>query len=134
MIQNRIVVRYADKRLQKGITLNFSPDRETFHLGPPELANADPLETIRIADLKAIFFVKDFDGNPYFEERKNFDPGKAVFGRKVKVVFQDGELLVGSTTSYRRDRPGFFVIPADPESNIERCFVVVRATKKVAFI
>lgn len=134
MILSKIVVRYADKRLQKGVTINFSPDRETFHLGPPQLANADQLKIVRIADLKAIFFVKDFGGNPYFEERKNFDPGKAVFGRKVKVVFQDGELLVGSTTSYRRDRPGFFVIPADPDSNIERCFVVVRATKEVAFI
>jgi len=134
MIQNRIVVRYADKRLQKGVTINFSPDRETFHLGPPELASAVKPKIVRIADLKAIYFVKDFGGNPYFEERKNFDPGKAVFGRKIKVVFQDGELLVGSTTSYRRDRPGFFVIPADPDSNIERCFVVVRATKEVAFI
>ena len=134
MILSKIVVRYADKRLQKGVTINFSPDRETFHLGPPQLANADQLKIVRIADLKAIFFVKDFDGNPYFEETRSFDPGKAVFGRKVKVVFQDGELLVGSTTSYRRDRPGFFVIPADPDSNIERCFVVVRATKEVAFI
>ncbi|MRR15490.1 MAG: hypothetical protein EG826_03415 [Deltaproteobacteria bacterium] len=134
MIQNKVVVRYADNRLQKGVTVNFSPDREIFHLGQPELINADNPKAVRIADLKAIFFVKDFNGNPYFEERKNFDPGKAVFGRKIKVVFQDGELLVGSTTSYRRDRPGFFVIPADPESNIERCFVVVRATKEVQFI
>lgn len=134
MIQNKVVVRYADNRLQKGATVNFSPDREIFHLGPPELTNAGNPTAVRIADLKAIFFVKDFNGNPYFEERKHFDPGKAVFGRKVKVVFQDGELLVGSTTSYRRDRPGFFIIPADPESNIERCFVVVRATKEVQFI
>jgi len=134
MIQNKIVVRYADKRLQKGITINFSPDREIFHLAPPQLASAELPKPVRIADLKAIFFVKDFSGNPYFEEMKNFDPGKAIFGRKIKVVFQDGELLVGSTTNYRTDRPGFFVIPADPKSNIERCFVVIRATKEVTFI
>jgi len=134
MIQNKIVVRYADRRLQKGVTVNFSPDREIFHLGPPQLASADPPKAVRIADLKAIFFVKDFGGNPYFEETKNFYPGKAVFGRKIKVVFLDGELLVGSTTNYRRDRPGFFITPADPESNIERCFVVARAIKEVKFI
>lgn len=134
MIQNKIVVHYADKRLQKGATMNFSPDREIFHMGPPQLANAEKLKTVRIADLKAIFFVKKFGGNPDFEERKNFMPGKAVFGRKIKVVFEDGELLIGSTTSYRPDRSGFFVIPADPKSNIERCFVVTRATKEVTFI
>jgi hypothetical protein len=50
------------------------------------------------------------------------------------VVFQDGETLVGTTQGYDPTRPGFFVIPADPASNNDRCFVVTRATKTVSFI
>lgn len=32
MIQNRIVIRYADRRLQKGITSDFSTDKEGSHV------------------------------------------------------------------------------------------------------
>ncbi|MEE9912091.1 MAG: hypothetical protein K4571_10245 [Deltaproteobacteria bacterium] len=134
MIQNKIVVRYADRRLQKGITSDFSPDKEMFHVAPLQFARGDKPLAVRVADLKAVFFVKDFGGNPDYDERKDFVPGKPVVGRKIKVLFQDGELLVGTTLGYQPGKPGFFIIPADSKSNVERCFVVARATREVKFI
>jgi hypothetical protein len=89
---------------------------------------------LRAAELKAVFFVKDFGGNSDYNDKKEFDPAKAPLGRKIKVVFKDGELMVGTTHGYQPNRPGFFIVPADNQSNIERCFVVTSATQNISFI
>ncbi|MFO7568156.1 MAG: hypothetical protein R6W75_00025 [Smithellaceae bacterium] len=134
MIQNKIVIRYADGRLLKGITNDFFPNKESFHVTPEGAAPGSKPPEIRIEDLKAVFFVKHFDGNPDYDDKKEFDSGKPVQGRKISVVFKDGELLIGTTTGYQPNRPGFFVNPADAQSNIERCFVVTKATSDVKLI
>jgi len=131
MIQNKIVIRYADKRIQKGITTDFSQGKENFHVTPVGSKPGDKPLDVRINELKAVFFVKDFDGNPDYEDRKDFEEGKSVIGRKIRVLFKDGEVIVGTTMGYQPDRSGFFVIPVDARSNIERCFVVTRATSDV---
>ncbi|PKN06436.1 MAG: hypothetical protein CVU72_04470 [Deltaproteobacteria bacterium HGW-Deltaproteobacteria-7] len=134
MSYNKIVLRYVDGRTRKGTTGNFSPDREKFHVTPAGATpESMPLE-VHTGDLKAIFFVREFEGNREYQDHKFFDAGLTVIGRKVKVVFNDGEVLVGSTTSYNPDRQGFFINPADPKSNIERCFVVKKATSKITII
>jgi hypothetical protein len=66
-------------------------------------------------------------------EAGNFDPG-SLRRRKIRVVFADGETLVGTTQGYQPGRPGFFVVPADSGSNNDRCFVVSAATKEVSFV
>ena len=130
-MQNKIVIRYVDKRIEKGITTDFAPNKENFHVTPVGFKPGDkPLE-VRIKDLKAVFFVKDFSGNPDYQDKKDFEACKSVFGRKIRVLFKDGEELVGTTMGYQPDRPGFFVVPVDAKSNIERCFVVTRATSEV---
>jgi hypothetical protein len=84
--------------------------------------------------LKAVFFVRDFAGNPMHEERKEYKEGEKPQGRKVEVMFKDGEVLVGTTLGYDPSRPGFFIFPADPKSNNVRVFVVSTAVKKVRFL
>jgi hypothetical protein len=85
-----------------------------------------------VSDLKAVFFVKSLVGNAAYHENKEF--GGPASGRKVQVSFKDGEVLVGSTQGYQPDRPGFFMVPADPQSNNDRVYVVVRAVEKVSFL
>ena len=134
MIQNKIVARYQDGRILKGYTGDFLPTKPAFHMTPIDAPrDAKPFD-VQIAELKAIFFVKDFVGNRERKEIHEFPAGKPVVGRKIRVVFQDGETLVGTTQGYDATRPGFFVMPADPNSNNDRCFVVTRATKQVSFI
>ena len=134
MVQNKIVVRYQDGRILKGQTGDFLPTKPVFHLTLADAArDAKPL-TVQVAEIKAIFFVKDFAGNRERKQVQDFPAGKPVVGRKIRVVFQDGETLVGTTQGYDPTRPGFFVIPADPASNNDRCFVVTRATQQVSFI
>jgi hypothetical protein len=134
MIQNKIVVRFQDGRILKGQTGDFLPTKPVFHLTLADASrDAKPLE-VQVAEVKAIFFVKDFAGNRERKKVQEFPAGKPVVGRKIRVVFQDGETLVGTTQGYDATRPGFFVIPADPASNNDRCYVVTRATKQVSFI
>lgn len=133
MIQNKIVVHYQDSRILKGFTRDFLPNKDLFHLIPQDAPESRPLE-VRILELKAVFFVKDFTGKPEYNDRKEFNPAKPVIGRRIRVVFKDGEIIVGTTQGYEPARPGFFIIPVDPQSNNERIFVVSAATQEVSFV
>ena len=127
MIQNRVVARFKDGRMLKGTTQDFSPAKDVFHVIPSE-GGARPVK-VNIGDLKAVFFVKSLVGNAGYHEGRQF--GHAVSGRKLQVTFVDGEVIVGSTQAYQPDRPGFFLVPADPQSNNERVYVIARAVKAV---
>jgi len=130
---NKVVVRYSDGRILKGTTNDFLPAKGEFHLAPAVSNPGEKPLPVRVMDLKALFFVKDFAGNREREESVEF-PATRVTGRKIRVVFADGEVLIGTTQGYDRSRPGFFVVPADPGSNNERVFVVTGAAQDVAFI
>jgi len=131
---NRIVAHFLDGQVLKGYTNDFLPAKDHFHLsGEGQPAGTKPRE-VRCAELKALFFVKTFEGDPQHQERTDAAGGKAAPGRRIRVVFKDGETLVGTTQGYDRSRPGFFVVPVDVESNNERCFVITAATQEVSFL
>jgi hypothetical protein len=129
----KVVVRHADGRILKGHTFDFYPNKARFHLFTSEDATGDPIE-VSVADLKAVFFVRNFAGDPGYNERKQFPEGFQLAGRRVEVTFVDGEVLVGSTTGDDPRRPGFFVVPADPRSNNLRVFAVTSAVSKVRYL
>ena len=133
-LMNNIVVRYVDGRVAKGTTNNFLPTKDRFNLLLDGSAPGTHTQEILVMDLKAVFFVNDLAGSPTHSESNQFKPGKPVFGRKIHVVFKDGESIVGTTQGYQLGRVGFFVIPADEESNNSRCFVVTAATQQVSLL
>ncbi len=130
----KVIVRYADGRRLKGYTQDFFPNKSIFHLqladNPPA---SEPIE-VAMKDLKAVFFVREFAGNPHYQEKKTFPPGEKVAGRLVEVTFKDGEVLRGSTLGYDLKRPGFFFFPADPDSNNLRVFAIFQAIQRIQFI
>ncbi|MBN1142307.1 MAG: hypothetical protein JXB25_11030 [Deltaproteobacteria bacterium] len=133
-MNNKVVARFADGRIVKGMTANFSPAKDRFHLNELSApAGSKPLEVL-VGSLKALFFVKDFEGNPKHVEKKEFDPARPPAGRRIKVEFRDGEVLLGTTQGYQPGRAGFFLMPADAASNIERCYVVAAAAKEISFV
>ena len=134
MVQNKVVVRFQNGNVMKGFTADFMPNKDVFHLTPGDAQPGSPPLRVSIKDCKALFFVKDFEGDPKYDEKKEFDPARNLGGRKIKVVFKDNEILIGTTQGYQPDRPGFFLFPADPQSNNERSFVVSAATKEVSFL
>lgn len=127
----KVVVHYSDGRIAKGYTNNFFPNRPVFHLKP---LDSDSGVEISVRDLKAVFFVKDFAGNPAYNEKKGFDGEKPPAGRKVEVIFTDGETLVGATLGYDPGRPGFFITPPDEQSNNLRVFVVSTAVRNFRYL
>jgi hypothetical protein len=133
-MQVKIVVRYADGRVAKGHTADLSPDKPRFHLLGDRPAETGALAEVWLKDLKAVFFVRDFTGNPQHNERKEFAPGERSQGRKVRVEFLDGEVLLGYTMGYNPQRPTFFLVPGDDTSNNERILVVLQAVKAVTFL
>lgn len=128
----KIVAHYADGRIVKGHAEDFLPGGPSFRLRP--LSDPDKFLEIVVEDLKGVCFVRDFAGDPQYQEQKNFPPGMEPTGKAVEVTFNDGEILLGSTEDYDLKRPGFFVVPADPRSNNLRIFAVSRAVRKVRFL
>lgn len=131
---NHVVARFQDGRTAKGLTNDFLPTKSVFHLLPEGSSPAAKPVEINVAELKALFFVRDFSGDPDHKKTNAFDPTKPATGRKMRVEFKDGEVLVGTTQGYQPDRPGFFLVPADARSNNERCFVIAAAAAKVVMI
>ncbi len=131
---NKVVVRFADGRIVKGTTADFVATKDLFHVKvTTDTAGAKPME-VHLKDLKALFFVRDFTGDSKHVHSNDFDPSLPPAGRKIRVEFKDGEILVGTTAGYQPGRPGFFLVPADQGSNSERCYIITASTKQVSFI
>jgi hypothetical protein len=127
----KMVVRYANGTVARGFIQNFSPNKDFFYLTPADNSSGPPIY-VSMKRLKALFVVRDFHGNPQFKERNFFMEGENPSGLKLEVTFADGEVMVGSTLlNYDPKRQGNFIIPADPNSNNIRVFVVSSAVKNV---
>jgi hypothetical protein len=125
----KVIARYVDGRIVKGHTWDFDPTSGHFHLTVVgAVPDSRPLG-VRLRELKALFFVKDFEGTPEYSERKEFN--HVVHGRKLAVHFTDGEILVGTTATYDQDRHGFFLFPADRFSNNDKVYVMATAVADV---
>ena len=127
---NLVVARYLDGRVLKGTTRDFSPVRPSFHI---EVGSTHEIVELRMRQLKAVFFVKSFDGDPARENVQGFmdGPMEKAQGRKLAVRFRDGEFMCGYTMSWSPDREGFFIFPADPGSNNDRVYVVSSSAEEI---
>jgi len=128
-VLNKIVIRYSDGKVIKGTTEDFFPNKTSFHMRDKD---SGEYIDISIEELKAVFFVKSFEGDNSYQERKQFE--RFGLGKKIKVSFKDGEELVGYTQGFSKERVGFFLFPSDPDSNNEKAFVIAAATDDVSFI
>jgi hypothetical protein len=126
----KVIARYRDGRMVSGFTNDFHPSKPQLHVSAnPRHGNST---LIPIVQLKALFFVREFTGDPTRVERKDFvDPPQ---GRKIEITFHDNEVLVGSTLGYRREGHGFFVQPADAGSNNLRVFVTTAGMRHARFL
>ena len=125
---DKIVVRFKDKRLMKGVTSSFSPDKNCFHM---RLASGEVVK-VNIEKLKAAFFVKRLEGNKNYQYKYN--DVMPWGGNKIKIEFNDGEVMIGYAQNYLLGSTGFFVTPADLKGNNKRVFVVNSSTEKITFL
>jgi len=131
-LERMVVARFLNGTLVKGTTHNFSVQRPMFNV------YVDGDETTRamavaMETLKAVFFVKTFEGNRFHMDSHGFGRVKG-HGRRLNVTFRDGESLSGFTMGYNSSKPGFFMVPTDPDSNNSRIFVVNAAIHKLEWV
>ena len=129
-MEEKVVAHYQDGRTLRGTTQDFRPDTESFHLLPSEGGGIPT--TIRLNDLKALFYVKDYGYLRRQVERSRRFAGSSP-GQKTIIEFKDGERLWGFTEEYSPGGRGFFFTPADPEENNTRIFVVNASVKQITF-
>jgi transposase-like protein len=134
---NRVVVALLDGRRLKGFVYDFVPSGDTLNIFPSAGDPQDkrPATVVEFTACKAIFFVRSHLGNPQVAaevRRAAEDPRtQAPRGKKVKIVFSDGEEMTACTEVYSPKRFGFFVYPLDPRSNNLRIFIVNANVRKV---
>lgn len=129
----KVVAHYQDGRIEKGLTRDFSQLKATFHIAAVAARGA-PTREIRVSQLKGVFFVKDLASGHGLARSNAFDPFDPTPGRKIRIIFKDGEVLTGFTKDYLAGCPGFFICPADLKANADRCYIVAAAVEQISFL
>ncbi len=87
---------------------------------------SDLVEEIPTKDLKAVFYVNTFNGDPGHKDLNFHSRVPIVHGIWMRVQFIDGEIMEGlvyNSIRYLVD-PGFFLLPTDPDSNNKLVYVL----------
>ena len=120
-MRQKVILRMRDGQMKRCTTFShFSAAYTKIKV----LTTDGEVESVDLADLKAIFFVRDFAGNPDYRPLKEFVPDSPKAGLSVTVRFGDGEMLRGKVINLAEQCPGFFLFPADPNENNLKVFVV----------
>ena len=109
---SKVVVGFLNGDRIRGYVYNFSALQESFNF----LSQEDPLQgqerKIAMKDLKAVFFVWEFAGNPQYHD--SLHARVPSDGRTIEVTFADGETIVGRTQDITRSESASFYIPLTP--------------------
>ncbi|MGO8787952.1 MAG: DUF6982 domain-containing protein [Terriglobia bacterium] len=119
--RKRVVVRKLDKGLVKG----FLDPKGYLENEISVLDRDGHLVRVPMFAVKAVFFVRDFDGNPDRAERKVFRSRPRLAGLWVRVTFKDTEVLEGLLPNklLEVDPLGYMISSPDVYSNNIRYFV-----------
>jgi hypothetical protein len=120
-VTHKVVAHYIGGRVVKGVSHDINPKRPFCHIRTAEHGTV----SVKLLDLKALFFVKDLTGDAKREEGRMLETAdsRARGARPIEVEFGDGERVTGLTAGYPPQGPFFFVLPADARSNNVRILV-----------
>ncbi len=137
----KVVAHKKDGTLIKGFTLDV-PEFYRQPLGmqvataPPEILELRTRENgtcvkVALQDLKALFFVKSFEGSTQYNEIKFFKAHPLQDGIWVSLQFADSESTEGVIYNSMQFlvSPGFFLKPPDPQSNNEIVYIMKESLK-----
>ena len=135
----KLVAHFKDGQVTKGFSRDFDPGRDSFHMVRRDGQVATSQE-IRLEDLKALFHVKTWGRpdrhrghHPGFPETDDGSRPEGLPAIKTVLEFYDGERIYGYSLDYHPDRSGFYVLPADPEDNNQKIFVVSSSLVNIQF-
>ena len=89
-------------------------------------ADDDEFREIPLQGVKAVFFVKSFEGQGTRHDLKFFSNAPMVHGIWVQLQFKDGEIMEGIVFNgmHHLIEPGFFLHPTDPDGNNKLVYVL----------
>lgn len=135
----KVILRFADGKMLKGFIKDLKLSEESLFIDDE---SNQPLK-VRLKELKAIFFVRRFEGNRDHQEKKSF-AGTRPGSKRVFIKFKDGETMMGFVEGELPWRKGFFldsmkdrgfyIVPVDEASNNIKIFVVTSSVQDVALI
>jgi hypothetical protein len=133
---SKVVARLRDGSTLKGYLeelpeLDFDALFVDAHAALPKdlrLRRADSGEQLKLPlnSLKALFFVRSFEGRKEYNEVKFFEKNPPIKGLWIRIRFYDGEYLegvVGNSIDFVVE-PGFYLKPPDSLCNNEILYVV----------
>lgn len=138
--EDKVVLRFDDGKVLKGYLKEFS--QESPKISFEELGDKK-FRSVAVEDLKAIFFVRGFEGDKKYKEQKRYGISKKK-GRKIFIRFRDNEFLMGYLegdmpwdkgfflSKPDQKKTGFFILPGDEKSNNIKVYVIKSAVKDIA--
>jgi hypothetical protein len=133
--RRKVVIRYVDGSVLQAY---FSPEDEAAlqeNATEPffvQTVGGSPQE-VRPSEIKAIFFVKSFEGSPNYSEFKVFTNRPNGRGVWIRVQFRDGEVMEGVTPNSLSTyfNPVFYLTPPDPASNNQTVLVSKKSLREM---
>ncbi len=137
--EERVVARFVDGRVLKGYMKKFSAEADSIDISEVGSGKEHHIPTV---DLKALFFIKSFEGNSKHRDKKAFGVSGHK-GKKVYIKFNDRESLMGFVegtipwekgfflSNSARHAKGFFMQPVDGDGNNEKVFIVGTSVEDV---
>lgn len=125
------MARFKDGRVMKGTTHDFRPDAHSFQMAPVDTPRSAGRENIRLSDLKAVFFVKNLQGDTAYWPDFSRNPNLKGRGMPTVIRYKDGEIHLGTVQSSGRNWFGFFLEPLDSHDNNELTYVLEDATEVI---
>ncbi|MBI5102167.1 MAG: hypothetical protein HZB33_10080 [Nitrospirae bacterium] len=140
--REKVVFRFNSGEVVKGFLTDFRPDLPTLDM---EDASNGSRTRVPMEELKALFFVRSFEGDNEYKEKKAYGGSKAK-GNRAFIRFRDGESLVGfleGDVPWKRgfflskqgaEMKGFFLLPADEDTNNLKVFVIASSISDVTVV
>jgi hypothetical protein len=121
MLDEAVVVHFADGRTLSGYTDGFLPDRSEIVVR--DAATNDSV-AVQLSRVKIVCFVRDLASTGVVRHREAppiFFP--TVPGRRAELVFKDGERMGGIVNLREEPRGGFYLAPLNPNANNIQVYV-----------
>jgi hypothetical protein len=118
---HKVVAHFIDHQVVKGTSLDVDPGKPHCHVRTDEGEIVD----VDLSQVKALFFVKDLNGNSKYDEVKDPASGdnRLRGSTLIDITFVDGEKLGVLTNRYPPRGVFFFAVPMDPKSNNIRILI-----------
>jgi hypothetical protein len=128
-----VVVRTLDQETVRGYV---SPHSYLKAEGVELLSTAGQVVFLPYKEVKAVYFVRDFDGDREHAERKVFTSRPKLGGLWLRMKFKDNEVLDGILPNdlLQLTDKGFTITPPDPFANNQRIFVPKTALQELVVL